>query len=549
MAAFLPSRAQTRGVSEDGQAADEDGIRELPSKELGELLEAGPVFGVGHGTKLSLRMAGANAWSIAKQGVNMRIFIVHAGGLGDLVLFAPALKAIRAAMPQAQITLCCRREFASIEELLPFGVDCVLGLAFNPYAFAPFEASAFGEVSSLVASVRSSEPDLFISAECIPTWLTPLLIAAMHPMRSLAAQFDLRQTASLQRIFDYFDLIAVPCEMYGTGEAVPEHARYDAILECIGASKTEPLTFQYPQRIRDEATRVINDLNLGDASILACFTAGSSGLVPIKRWPLDRFVSVIDQAARRHGLVPVFFGDASERAEVEQAVRTLAERGVHAHAYSDTMQSIPLTAAIVARASAFLGNDTGLAHLCAALQIPGVTVYGGGYFEKYEPWAPGTIGVVHRLPCFGCAWDCSFGHAVCVESIETADVVAALDRVLRAPPLAPEVVELSHRTESELCLIGDAARTYRAVQADRIQRLEVIAGLQREVESIRKEMERQSVAAAERLGVIEELEAHIGALRGEREAAARAAEEPLLRQIGMQETMIRELGKEIETLS
>jgi ADP-heptose:LPS heptosyltransferase len=456
----------------------------------------------------------------------MRIFILHAGGLGDLVLFAPALKAMRSAMPDTEITFCCRGEFVSIVELLPFRIDSVLGLPLNPYACDPLEASVHDELSSFVASVRASQPDLFVSAECRATWLTPLLIAAMRPARSFAALVDLRRVSLDQRLLERFDLSPEPCETYDANEDVREHARYDALLERIGVPKAEPFSFVFPERARDEAARVVHDLGLADSSMLACFTAGNP-LVPLKRWPTERFVSVIKQAARRHTLVPVFFGEASERSELEQTVRTLAERGVRAHAHIDATQSVSLTAAILARASAFLGNDTGLSHLGAALGIPGVTVYGGGgYFERYAPWAPGTLGVVHRLPCFGCGWDCAFGRAVCIESIETADVAAALDRVLQSPPPAPVIAEFSHRTEAELCLIDEAARMY--------------AGIRRELESTREEMELQSIAARERLHVIEELDAH---------ARARSERELLLRHIGEQEIMIRELAKAIEALS
>jgi ADP-heptose:LPS heptosyltransferase len=39
-------------------------------------------------------------------------------------------------------------------------------------------------------------------------------------------------------------------------------------------------------------------------------------------------------------------------------------------------------------ASAFLGNDSGLGHIAAAMGVPTVTVFGPGRPARYRPWGP-----------------------------------------------------------------------------------------------------------------------------------------------------------------
>lgn len=43
-------------------------------------------------------------------------------------------------------------------------------------------------------------------------------------------------------------------------------------------------------------------------------------------------------------------------------------------------------AAVLARATAFVGNDSGLGHLASAVSIPTLTLFGPGQPERYRPW-------------------------------------------------------------------------------------------------------------------------------------------------------------------
>jgi len=42
--------------------------------------------------------------------------------------------------------------------------------------------------------------------------------------------------------------------------------------------------------------------------------------------------------------------------------------------------------AVLARASVFVGNDSGLGHLASAVGTPTLTLFGPGQPERYRPW-------------------------------------------------------------------------------------------------------------------------------------------------------------------
>lgn len=100
---------------------------------------------------------------------------------------------------------------------------------------------------------------------------------------------------------------------------------------------------------------------------------GSGGRA--KRWPLDGFVEVARILERRIRPVKWLLGDA----EVEDGLdRTLT---------GDVMRALSLdeVARVLATAGAFLGNDSGVAHLAAAVGTPSVLIFGP---TAPESWAP-----------------------------------------------------------------------------------------------------------------------------------------------------------------
>src|SRR5262249_28252050 len=149
---------------------------------------------------------------------------------------------------------------------------------------------------------------------------------------------------------------------------------------------------------------------------------------------------VLGEIARTEALGVVFLGSRSGAEELSTAADSLGRKAaVYAAPASDFM----LVSGLVASAVAFLGCDSGLSHLAQALHVPGVIVFGGGYWPAYTPWGNGAVGIACRLPCFGCDWDCPF-DAVCIDRIPEAAVLAELRRVLKEAPAGPEIVELDN---------------------------------------------------------------------------------------------------------
>jgi ADP-heptose:LPS heptosyltransferase len=93
-----------------------------------------------------------------------------------------------------------------------------------------------------------------------------------------------------------------------------------------------------------------------------------------KTWPAERFIAVASHLEQVHGLEPVFIAGPGEDLSPFSRFRTVA--------------GAPLseTKPLLAGASIFVGNDSGPAHMAAALGIPVVVLFGPSDPVVWAPW-------------------------------------------------------------------------------------------------------------------------------------------------------------------
>jgi ADP-heptose:LPS heptosyltransferase len=119
-----------------------------------------------------------------------------------------------------------------------------------------------------------------------------------------------------------------------------------------------------------------------------------------KRWPAERYAALADRLRAEHGARVVLLGGPGDRTVVD-AVRSTA-----AAPPDDLSGARPLAevAAIIEACDLYVGNDSGIAHLAAAVGTPVVAVFGPTDPRRYGPVpgagvavAPPGGGAVERL--------------------------------------------------------------------------------------------------------------------------------------------------------
>ena len=146
-----------------------------------------------------------------------------------------------------------------------------------------------------------------------------------------------------------------------------------------------------------------------------------------KQWPTENFAHTAEYLAEK-GLHTVAIASKNESNVLEDLKR---ESKVPVTTFDDL--TLPEITALAAKARLFVGNDSGIAHIAAAVGTPSVVVFGSSNRNHWRPWtdAPHEI-VFEPLPCQPCpGYTCAeFGEPKCILSVPPDAVFAAVERIL-----------------------------------------------------------------------------------------------------------------------
>ncbi len=339
-----------------------------------------------------------------------RIAIFRALYLGDLLLCVPALRAFRAAYPDAEITLIglpwaaafARRFGRYVDRFVEFpGFEGISEVPFDPARSTRFiaEQRAYGYDLAVQMHGSGRSSNRFVAA----------LGAAVS-----AGYYDPLAPSSA---------VLTVCAPYPDNRPeVLRNLELAALLDLPSADVR--LEFPLCEADRAEAAALLGRLPAAGGPLVGLH-AGAS--LPMRRWPAERFASVADHLARRHGARVVLTAGKGEEET--------------AHAVAACMATAPLDlagatslgglGALLERLDLFISNDTGPCHLAAALDVPSVTIFGPGDHRRWAPLDASRHPIVrHAVPCSPCFYrECPIDRR-CLLSIETAQVIAVAEGLL-----------------------------------------------------------------------------------------------------------------------
>lgn len=302
-----------------------------------------------------------------------KILVIDFGQLGDVVLSLPALRAIRHRFPNSQITVAVGKPANEV-------------VALSGYANEIFEVDRVGlrdgntlvsiwRIIKFVRQVRDAQFDFVIDLHSLSeTNLLGYLSGA--PQRL----YSRRPGRSLDYLANF--------KPRPPREETSSHA-VDRYLDVL-----QPLDIKNAPRIP-----VLQTSPAGDAavdSLLKKEKAQSGellvGLVPgaghvTRKWPLENFAQLADHLIRNDRVRVVVFTGPEER-EMVAHMRTVFPPGT---IFFDRL-TIPQLVSAQARMTLLVSNDTGPAHLAAAVGVPVIVV-----MERADPHSFMLLGDQHRF--------------------------------------------------------------------------------------------------------------------------------------------------------
>jgi len=151
-----------------------------------------------------------------------------------------------------------------------------------------------------------------------------------------------------------------------------------------------------------------------------------------KQWSAEKFGQVA-QGLSDLGLPVVVITTPAQTETVEELKLHTSAPVV---SFSDL--SLPEITAVLARARLFVGNDSGIAHMAAAVETPAVVIFGSSNAAHWRPWVTDSPGAAAEVvfeemdcqPCHGYFCE-KFAQPECILRVPVNRVMAAIERVLR----------------------------------------------------------------------------------------------------------------------
>ena len=103
-----------------------------------------------------------------------------------------------------------------------------------------------------------------------------------------------------------------------------------------------------------------------------------------KNWPADQYASLVDRLHAEYGLASVVLGGPADA----EALVVLHDRPGQPPAAELVERPLLVVAALLGRAAAFLGNDSGLSHLAGLLGVPTLALFGPSDPTVWAPLGP-----------------------------------------------------------------------------------------------------------------------------------------------------------------
>ncbi len=144
-----------------------------------------------------------------------------------------------------------------------------------------------------------------------------------------------------------------------------------------------------PRLVLDEAARAAAEAAAPGAEPILALGPGANFIG--KRWPAERFAAVARRLAGSMGPLAgariVLLGGAEDRAIADEIVTSLDADGVVSVDLAGQLDLLAC-AALLERATLFIGNDSGLMHIAAAAGAPTLGLFGPSDERVYGPYGP-----------------------------------------------------------------------------------------------------------------------------------------------------------------
>lgn len=338
-------------------------------------------------------------------GQARRALLIRLRSLGDAVLMTPVPAALKAWRPALHVAVLIEEPFAAVFRHHP-AVDEVICIE---------PGATLAERLRCVGRIRRSRFDLVFNMH---SGSTTGLLTALSGAR-------LRVAYAKSRFAPLCNVRVPPSESLWGAKRVHTVRHQLTPLVHLGIPVPDAPRLELHidpaarQRVLEQMTA--RGLRAGGFIVMQPFSNWVT-----KEWEPARFAELARRLKERYG-VPILTLPAPSENERLARLLSLADGGLAA------LRDVPVdeVMAWIEQCAFLVGNDSGPAHVAAALEKKNVVIFGSADPQVWRPWAGEYELLTPDFPCIPCAGDrCyEFDSPRCIESITVEQVLQAVSRL------------------------------------------------------------------------------------------------------------------------
>ena len=347
-----------------------------------------------------------------------RILLIQLSAIGDTILTVPAIRAIRNRFPNAHLAMVASSINLQYLEGCSY-IDQYIPCRLEELVKSPRSLIAF------ITGLRHQKFDCVIDFE---HWARFSALIAYGSGASRRIGF---RSAGQHRHYLFTDVVDhVPGQ-----HEVGNFLKMARLLECPIKERETDLEVWLKREDRDWAKGFLVEMGIDpNRPIVAIHPEAGRRGEPRRRFPQDRFVSVIDTLVERYNAQIILTGAPSELEVSQQIAEQTRAPCVVAAGRTDINQ----LAALFTNVDFVICGNCGPMHLAAAAGTPVVALHGPTNPSQWGPWGKGHTILQVDVPCSPCLnlgfeYGCSAlsdGTSPCMHTIQVGEVLKACERYL-----------------------------------------------------------------------------------------------------------------------
>ncbi len=346
-----------------------------------------------------------------------KILIVRLGAIGDVIRTLPALRALRANLPEAHLAWAVEDRASSLLLNHP-DLDNVFILPRNEWQQRPLSVATLKQVRDFFRELRRERFDYvldfhglfksglvtyFSGGKTRIGYSQPFCREGNHLFTSRHVSLPAHKMNRVEKNLVLLTSLGLPLD------------HHDPII---------------PVSAEDEflADSIINSSGRKPNRLKVVVHPGSSPQTPYKRWNHQRYAQLADSIIQRFGGTIFFTAGKAEQALVAKIIDCMTE----SECVICKTKTLTQLAAVIRKCDLYIGNDTAPMHLAAFMGTPVVALFGPTDRTENSPFGKGKSIVIQKdVSCNPCRKR-TCDNLVCMNAIQVNDVLQAVEHILAA---------------------------------------------------------------------------------------------------------------------